>query len=316
MVKERMMRRSGALVIRARLGFAALLFSGGAFEGALAQELEPRAYVNTPIGLNFLVADYRLTDGNIAFSPATPLSDGKITTHAGTLGYLRAVDLFGMSSKVGVIVPFAAASGSAVYEGERRSRSVTGFGDPRFRLSVNFLGAPAMSLGEFQAFKQDLILGATVEVTAPLGQYDDLRLLNIGTNRWSFKTELGASKAFDDLTLEASAAATFFLPNSDYLGGGRFEQDPLLSAQAHAIYSFRPGIWASLDGLTYWGGGTKMNGQRGESLGNVRLGFSLSLDLTRYTSVKLHGSTGVFSRTGTDFDTIGLAWLFRWGAGL
>jgi len=38
---------------------------------------------------------------------------------------------------------------------------------------------------EFVEYRQDLILGASVYVWAPWGQYDPGKLVNLGTNRWT-----------------------------------------------------------------------------------------------------------------------------------
>jgi hypothetical protein len=48
---------------------------------------------------------------------------------------------------------------------------------------------------------------------------------------------------------------------------------------------------------------------------NTRLGFTVALPVDRYNSVKLYGSTGTSSRTGTDYDGPGIAWRYRWSAG-
>ena len=137
-----------------------------------AQELEPRSYVNTPVGMNFLIAGYGYTKGSVVFNPTTKLTDAEIETHAAILGYARTLDLWGLSGKFAMIVPFADASGSALQAGQLRERDVSGLADPRFRLSVNFFGAPALRLEEFRSYEQDLIIGATLEVAVPLGQYD------------------------------------------------------------------------------------------------------------------------------------------------
>ena len=101
-------------------------------------------------------------------------------------------------------------SGSASYRGDAVEREVDGFADPLFRLSVNFYGAPALTLPEFKSYEQDLIVGASLQVSVPAGQYDSTKLVNIGTNRWSFKPEIGASKALGPWTLELKAGATLF----------------------------------------------------------------------------------------------------------
>jgi hypothetical protein len=50
-------------------------------------------------------------------------------------------------------------------------------------------------MNEFTNYHQNLIIGVSLAVTAPLGQYDSSKLLNIGENRWSFNPEMGISKA-------------------------------------------------------------------------------------------------------------------------
>ena len=284
---------------------------------AQGQELEPRSYVNTPVGMNFLIAGYGYTDGDVVFSASSPITDAEVQTHFGALAYVRSLDVFGLSGKAGVIVPFAEASGSAKLAGQPRERRVFGLADPTFRFSVNFLGAPALSMEEFAAYEQDLIAGATLSVYPPLGQYDETKLLNIGTNRWSIKPELGVSKALGArFTLETSAAAIFFTPNDEFLGERTLEQDPLYSVQGHLVYQLRSGPWAALD-ITYYGGGRVItDGNDGETLGNARLGLTVSIPIDRFNSIKLYGSTGMYSRTGTDFQAAGVAWQLRWGGGL
>jgi hypothetical protein len=298
------------LILLAMVGFAM------SARFALAQELEPRSFVNTPVGLNFLIAGYGYIDGDVVFSAALPVTDGEVQTHSGVVAYIRSVDVGGLSGKFGVIVPYAAASGSAKLAGQPRTRDVTGFADPRFRFSVNLFGAPALSLEEFADYKQNLIVGVNLDVYPPLGQYDPSKLLNIGTNRWSIKPEIGVSKALGQVTLEASAAATVYTANGDFLGGKMLKQEPLYSIQAHVIYEFQPWLWAALDATYYTGARPITDGEKGERLENGRLGLTASLAVNRYNSIKLYGSTGLFSRTGSDFNALGLAWQVRWGGGL
>jgi len=298
------------------LGFVAL--AGIAFRQAPAdaQELEPRSFANTPVGLNFLIATYGYIDGNVVLGSNSPVEDAEVQVHTAAVAYIRAIDVAGMSGKVAAIVPFARTSGTATLAGEPQERTVSGFGDPRLRLSVNFVGAPALSLAEFQHYKQDLIIGATAEVGIPLGQYDSDKLLNNGANRWLLKTQLGASKALGPVTIETSIASTFFSTNTDFLGGQTLDQDPLIAAQGHLIYQFRRGLWGSVDGTYYMGGRTTVDGEAGDGLRNARLGLTLSMDLSRHTAVKVFGGTSIYSRTGVEFDSVGIAWQARWGGGL
>jgi hypothetical protein len=166
---------------------------------------------------------------------------------------------------------------------------------------------------EFAGYRQDLIVGASLQVAAPLGQYDPDRLVNIGTNRWFIKPEIGISKALGAFTLEFAGAVYFYTANDDYYVGRTLEQDPVYSAQAHLIYSLGRGIWAALDGTYDYGGRTTIDGVRDdEVMGNMRLGATLALPVNRNNSIKLYASTGTATRTGSDYDLGGIAWQCRW----
>ena len=297
--------------------FLAACILGSVLSGAHAQEIEPRSFSNAPVGVNFLIAGYIYTDGGLAFNNSLPVKNPQLKTHSSLLAYARVLDLWGKSAKIDVIAPYTFLDGSADYNGESIDREVDGFADPKFRLSVNFYGAPALGLKEFSKYRQDLILGASLQVSAPLGQYDNDRLVNIGTNRWYFKNELGISKAIGQWTLEGSAAATFFTDNDDFFGGRTRSQDPLYSFQGHAIYSFPKGIWASLDATYFTGGRTTLDEIANRDLQqNWRVGGTFAFPVDRRNSVKLYASSGVSSRTGNDYDLLGIAWQYRWGSGL
>lgn len=284
---------------------------------AHAQDLEPRAYANTPTGLNFLLAGYWYSRGSVVTDPSIPLKNAEVEAHGAVLAYARALDVWGLSGKFDVVLPYAWTRGTAEFKGQPREREVSGPGDPRVRFSVNFYGAAALSLEQFQGYKQDLIIGASLQVSVPLGQYDSDKLLNIGTNRWSMKPELGISKAWGRWTFELIPGVTFYTDNDDFLGGKTRKQDPIYSVQGHVIYGFRSGIWAALNGTYYTGGGTTVDGVRGDDLQeNWRLGATVALPVDRRNSIKLYASTGVSTRTGSDFDLVGIAWQYRWGGGL
>jgi hypothetical protein len=282
-----------------------------------AQSIEPRSYSNVPVGVNFLIGGYAYTRGGVAFDTALPVTDPKLYTSNAVLGYARGVDLWGKSGKVDVIVPYTWLAGSAQNRGETIERDVQGFGDPTFRLSVNFYGAPALTLKEFKDYEQDVIIGASLQVSVPAGQYDPTKVVNIGTNRWFFKPEIGVSKQTGPWTLEFTAAATLFTTNDDFFNGNRRAQDPLYSFQGHVIYNFRSGIWASLDGTYFTGGRTTLDGRLNEDLQqNWRVGGTLAFPVDLHNSIKLYASRGVSARTGNSFDLLGIAWQYRWGGGL
>jgi hypothetical protein len=302
---------------------AALALALGVAPAARAQQLEPRAYANLPVGLNFLIAGYAYSRGDVLFDPSVPVSDANAKVNTVLLGYVRSLDFWGNSGSVGLVLPYAglSASGQISTSGlsEPQSASVTrsGFGDPVMRLAVNLYGAPALPMERFREYRQDTIVGASLVVSAPWGQYDGSKLVNIGTNRWSFRPELGVSQALGPWILEGSLGVTFFTVNDDFFGGHTRKEDPLYAAQAHVIYSFNPRLWGSLSATYYAGGRTSVDGTLNNDLQqNSRLGATLARSLDQRNSVKLYFSSGATARAGTNFQTYGLAWQHLWGAGL
>jgi hypothetical protein len=296
---------------------AALLLSAVFAPATHAQELEPRAYSNLPMGLNFLAAGYAHSKGGLSTDPSLPLTDAHLQIDTGVVAYVRAIDFWGSSGKFDVIAPYSHLSGTALVAGQPRERVVSGAGDPRFRLSVNFYGAPALTLADYPAYKQDLVVGASVQVTPPWGQYDASKAVNLGTNRWSIKPDVGFSKAFAPFTIDLTAGVTLFSRNDDYFGGQALDQSPLYSAQANLSYDFGRGIWASLGATFYRGGRTTVDdAPKDNALSNSRVGLTIAVPIDRYYAIKFNASSGISTRTGTNFDTVGLVLQYRWGAGL
>jgi hypothetical protein len=297
------------------LGIAALGF--GTLPQALAQSMEPMSYSNAPIGLNFLIVGGTHQTGSVLVDPTSPVKDVTAEVNTATLAYSHVFDFWGQSGSLAFVLPNAWLTASGEVFDQARSISRTGLADMTLRLAVNLLGAPALTLQEFASYQQDTIVGVTLLVTAPTGQYDPSKLVNIGTNRWSFKPEVGISKALGPWTLEAAAGITFFTDNDQFFGSGVRQQDPLYAMQGHAIYHFSRSLWAALDGTYYTGGRTTVNGKLGDDRqNNTRWGATLAYSLDRMNSIKGYYSSGASARTGTDFQVIGLAWQVRWGAGL
>ncbi len=293
---------------------AALLAAAG---HAAAQDFEPRAYGNVPVGMNFAVVGGVHTRGGLNFDASIPATNEDLRTTSLVLGYAHAFALWGRSAKFDAAVPYTRLSGSADYPGLPVERKVTGFGRPVMRLSMNFHGAPALSMAEFRDWNQDLIIGASLQVSPPLGQYDEDRIVNITANRWSFKPELGLSKATGPWIGEVKLGATFFTDNDDFYGGVTRSQQPVYALQGNLIRSLPSGAWWSFDATYFAGGRSQLDGRYNRDLQqNWRVGASLSLPVDRRNSVKLAVSSGVYARTGNEFDAVGVSWQHRWGGGL
>jgi len=279
-----------------------------------AQSLEPRLYSNAPIGLNFLVAGYSYSSGALPNIPELGLRDPNLKVDTTFLAYAHVFQAFGQSGKVDIILPFAKIHGTAYDESNQiLRRDVTGIADTKVRLSYNFFGSPALSMKNYASYTQDLIIGGSLQVTIPTGNYDANKLVNISTNRWAIKPSLGVSKAIKSFIFECDIDAEFYTTNKHYYGRTTKKQDPLYSIQAHIIYNFINGIWVGFDTNYFWGGDYKIDGVYAQKqLENSRLGATLAIPVNRKNSIKLYGSRGVVSRIGTNFDIFGFAWQYRW----
>jgi Putative MetA-pathway of phenol degradation len=282
-----------------------------------AQDLEPRLYANAPVGLNFVIGGYTYTTGGVTVDPSVPLDNASIDVHSAVLAYAHSFAAWGRSAKFDLIGSYASLSGEADVAGQRQAREVSGWGDPRLRFSINLHGAPALTLPQIRSYRQDLIVGASLTAWVPIGQYDDQRLINLGTNRWSLKPEIGMSQAFGQWILELIGAAQFYQDNDDFFTNRTREQDPVYSVQGGGIRIFSSGAWLALFATYFSGGRTTVDGIRGSDFkDNSRIGLTFTLPINRNNSLKLYANTGVSTRTGSDFDALGIAWQYRWGGGL
>lgn len=275
---------------------------------AQAQDLDPRNYSNTPVGLNFLSAT------------VTQLHSTGYRLTSEVLGYTHIFDIGGQSAKLSLLMPYAELSAGASPvrpPAPPVTASLDGMADPLLRLSVNLFGAPALSVEEFRNYRQDLIVGASLAVSVPWGDYDSRRLMNIGANRWYFRPGLGVSKAFGPLRVELDGTATIFEENSSFMGTRTLSQRPIYSMAGHIVYSFQNGAWAALDAVYYSGGERSIDGQwQHDGTQSWRAGVVAVLPIDTHNSIKLYGSDGVLKRTGNDYSIWGAVWQYRWGPGL
>ena len=281
---------------------------------AAAQDLEPRAYSASPVGLNILVAGTGRSTGGVLVDPSLPIEDVNATIGALTVGAGRTFSLFGRTALVVGAVPFVRVKATGRVEENTGSVSRTGFGDPRLKLSVNLLGGRALTVSEFAGAARPTIVGVSLTVGPPFGQYDSTKLINIGAHRWSFKPEVGLSHAIRHWTIDGYAGVWWFTTNDEFYPGSSVRtQQPIATVQAHVSYTFKPRLWVAMDGTWYAGGTTSINGVENADLQrNSRIGATASLPLTKQQSLKVAASTGATTRIGADFHTISAAWQLSW----
>jgi len=280
---------------------------------ASAQELEPRTYSPSPVGTNFVVFSYAYLTGNVLTDPSLPVTNVQARINTFSLGYEHTFGLAGHSASMAFGIPYTrgSLSGNVIDAPTEIYRS--GMGDLRLRFAFNLVGGPALSPEEFSRSPPTTSIGLSLTMSAPTGQYVPSRLVNIGTNRWAFKPEIGFSQPVGNWFFEATTGTWFFTTNNDFFRGHERSQDPLLTFQLHGGYSFGPGFWISADIGYAAGGGTSLNGVPDEDRqSNMRYGFTLSVPLARSWSAKLALSNGFITRAGGNYKEISLTLQYHW----
>ena len=297
-------------VRRAAFAAAALLFAAAV---ASAQQLEPRAYAPSPVDMNIVGMPLLYQFGNVVTDPSLPIQNVDAKVGAAALFYSRTFSFLGRSASALVTIPWVWAKVSGDVGEDRRSVSRSGQGDLQLRVASNILGGPALTPQEFAHAASRTTLGASLSVVAPAGQYDPTKLINIGSNRWAFKPELGFVQPVGNWSFEAYAGVWLFTANPDFVRGNRLSQDPIAAFQAHVVYTFQPGLWLSVDGTWYSGGETDLNGAlRTERQDNTRIGATLAVPLGRNQLLKAAVAKGASVRIGQDFTTIGVTYQYHW----
>ena len=278
-------------------------------DGCLAQQLTPRAYWPAPVGTQVLLMGYQYSSGDIITDPTLPIAGVNSQIHYAMLGYQRFFSFLGRTANVQLAAPYSAGTTEGLVRRAFQSVDVRGLGDMTIKGTVNLLGAPAMDGTGMQALRAAprTQLGLSITVSAPTGEYQPDKVLNVGTNRWAVRPAAGMIWPIRPTwLLEAELGAWFFQDNDDFLGMTR-GQDPIWSGELHLIKRFRPGFWASLDVNYYRGGKTTLEGVASENLQrNSRAGATLVVPLGRGAAVKLSYSAGINTASGGDYSLITL----------
>jgi hypothetical protein len=294
-----------------RLGLACGLLLAAA--GALAQQLEPRAYSPSPVGLNIVAVPYLYSTGDVVTDPSLPVANVDAKINFVLPAYVHTFSLFGRQASASLALPYVRGKVSGDVMEERREVARSGQGDMLVRLVTNLIGGPAMTPQEFARSEPRTSLGAGLVVSMPTGQYDGTKLINIGTNRWAFRPEIGLSQPLGRWVFEAYAGAWFFTTNDNFFGGVTRSQKPIVALQGHVSYTFRPGLWLAADGTWYSGGQTTVAGVlKADRQSNARVGLTLSVPLSRSQSLKAVYTRGASTRIGQNFTTYSLAYQLRW----
>jgi hypothetical protein len=290
----------------------------------LAQDLAPRAYLITPLHANAVTLTWSFYDGGVNFNGTVPITGATGVYNVPVFSYYHSLSFFGRSANLTASLPYAVGTFSGQVLGKDRSIYRSGLLDFSARFSVNLLGGPAMQPQQFVKWKQKRILGASLKVVAPTGQYNPTKLINWGINRWAFKPELGYSERWGNWVLDGYAGVWFYTTNPAFYDipfPKPQTQAPIGSVEGHLSYDFKKLVrsselrgWASLDANFWWGGIAALNGIPNPDTKQTssRIGGTVSLPFKKHQSIKVAYSAGTYGRFGGNYQNLQVAWQYSW----
>ncbi|HXY14770.1 MAG TPA: transporter [Terriglobales bacterium] len=293
-----------------------ILMGVGSLHFLMAQDLAPRAYVITPVHSNAVTLTWAFYDGGVNFSGSIPVT-ATGTYNVPILTYYHSLSFFGRSANITASLPYGIGNFEAAALGKQRSAYRSGLLDLGVRFSVNLRGGPSISAEQFPKWKQKTILGASLRVITPTGQYGPTQVINWGINRWAFKPELGYSGRWGHWVLDGYGGAWFYTENSAEFHlpqPAPQTEEPIGSFEGHLSRDFGRGTWVSLDGNFWWGGVTTLNGIRNPETRQTssRLGGTAAFRVSRHQSIKVSYSDGTYIRFGGNWQNVAVAWQYSW----
>jgi len=280
---------------------------------ARAQDLEPRAYSAAPVGTNFLVLNYSRSNGGTGVDPSIQIQDLQATIDVGKLGYSHTFNLAGHMASYAMLLPVARGFISGNLNGQSTQVTRSGPGDFAARVVVNLIGCPALTPAQFARRKPATVLGVSLILTAPTGAYDPAHFFNVGTNRWSFRPEVGVEHPIGKWFVDAATGVWLYTDNHDFFHGNVLSQNPIPELQVHTGYNFRPGQWLAADANYYGGGRTVLNGApTSVTFANSRYGLTFSEPFGQGFAAKLAWSKWLGGTFRNKYNTFELAFQYRW----
>lgn len=285
------------------------------------QDLAPRAYIITPLHSNAITISYEYHHGDLAFNGTVPIVDGRAQISVPVISWFHSMNILGRTANFTAAFPYGAGTFYGTVLGSETDAYRSGGFDSVYRASINLWGGPSMDIQQFQKWTQKTLVGVSLKVVAPTGQFDSTKLINLGSNRWTFKPEIGFSRRRGRWVVDAYGGAYLYTTNPKFFSQNQYTpgitaqtQAPIGSFEGHLSYDVHPRFWASLDGNFWFGGKTSLNGVENPSTEqrNSRIGATISMPVSRHNSVKFSYSNGAYVKYGGDFNNISVAWQYSW----
>lgn len=304
--------------MRKRLLFACLALAVLGLPCRLfAQFTDPRTYDNTPIGVNQLELAYTYAHSNASIDTSIIVAGAKFNLNQGAITYTRLFSFFGRVAWVDASVPLAGLDGSIT--GTNIQGATNGAGDSSYEFAMLLKGGPALSVKKFGSYKPTTTIGVSLTVTAPTGLYRSEKILNLGSDRWSFKPEFAVSHPFgpkQKWEIDGYANAYFYTDNTSYHGVEVLRQQPLPGLEAHLSYSFTSSVWASLDARYSFRGDTFVNGvNQNDGQQNFALGSEVNVSVNPRNSLVFEFAKALVHQNGSAYTGIAVKYIYSWGRG-
>lgn len=280
-----------------------------------SQDLEPRFLSSIPVKTNIGAVLYGYSTGAILLDNSLPLKDLNSKMNSFGLVYVRSFKFFDKLAKFDFNLTYSSAEFNGLVDDTSRETHRTGFGDPNLRFSVILIGDKPLSAKEFHTRQVSKFkLGVALKFRVPIGQYDNSKLINLGSNRFGFHFKTAASYRLSKrIILEGHVSSWFFTNNNSFYSTHKLSQQPLISGQLNVAYLFSQKTWASasIGGVSL--GQTSINDiEQDNEQDNSRYGFTFSHKLNKKSGLKFIVTNGLSTNIGTDFTSYIIGYQFLW----
>lgn len=258
-----------------------------------------RAYMLVPERTSLLAANGISIDGNASLDPATAVRRADLSVDVVALQFTQSIRTGENASGLFVIVPVGGVEGNLTVDRplrppvEARGKS-SGIGDVQFGGVFGLIGSPSLDIPGYVAHKPGFALGVLARATAPTGEYDSAKAINLGANRWSLQLGVpmgryvGASMLDPHLmTFELLPSVTFFTKNDSLLGADSRSQEALFKIEGHITRNINKALWVGLDALYSTGGATETDGVDDDNRqSSLEMGATVGLNLSKSFALK------------------------------
>lgn len=282
---------------------------------ARAQFSDPRLYSNTPVKTNQLEFAYSHARSDTSIDTSEIVAGAKLNLNEGTVGYTRYFNFFHRLAWAKVDLPSAGLQGEI--PSADINASVVGLGDSAYQIAILLKGGPALTTSQFANYKPASTIGVSLTMTAPTGQYDPDKILNLGEERWSFKPEAALSKIIgpeQKWELDTYANAYLYSDNTSYHRIEILRQDPLLGLEGHLSRAFSSGVWAALDTRYSFHGGTFVNGvNQNDAQQNFILGGTVNVPAGPQGTLVFELAGALVHHNGPSITALVVKYDYAWG---